>query len=487
MRASDVFRDMGINLPEGEFDIVGITHDSRQVQPGDLFVALEGEFFDGRKFAVDARARGAVGIVGRGERPDELDGPWISVDDPRQSFGLLASRIFEHPDRQLTMVGVTGTNGKTTIVNVLRSVLEAAGSPCASLGTLGYRFGDDHVPGARTTPEAGDLCSILRRSIGRGVEAMVMEVSSHALDLHRVNGLQFDVALFTNLTRDHLDFHGDLESYFAAKCKLFSQLKSGGTSVINVDDTYGRRLAEQLEESLTYGATGDVRASRAELTETGIVAEIETPRGALELRTSLLGRYNLENLLAVVAVAEALDLPQAAIASGIESSPPITGRMDLIDLGQPFPVYIDYAHTHEALAAALRSLAEFSGRKIALVFGCGGNRDRGKRQLMGRVAGEGADLAILTNDNPRREDPKAIIEEVISGLEESGSDRYIVVPDRREAIGRAIARADGEWAVLVAGKGHEEEQIIGKQIIPFSDREEIVRALEERFGRRNVG
>jgi UDP-N-acetylmuramoyl-L-alanyl-D-glutamate--2,6-diaminopimelate ligase len=384
------------------------------------------------------------------------------------------------------MIGVTGTNGKTTVVNVLRSVFEAAGRSCASLGTLGFRLGDEQVASTRTTPEATDVFSTLRRAADGGAEAMVMEVSSHALELHRVNGLQFDLALFTNLTRDHLDFHRDLEQYFGAKRKIFSQLKERGRSVVNVDDEFGRRLVGELDNPVTYGESGDVRVVRAELSELGIVAGIETPRGSLELKSSLLGRYNLENLLAVVAVAEALALPRAAVIEGIAGCSPITGRMELIDVGQPFPVYIDYAHTHRALAAALSSLAEFSGRKTALVFGCGGDRDPGKRKLMGQIAGSGSDLAILTSDNPRTEDPAAIIKQVEAGLQESGRGGYLVIPDRRQAIRRAIAHADREWAVLIAGKGHEEVQILGEQRVSFSDRREIVKALEERIGRRNA-
>lgn len=484
MRAVDVFVETPITPPVEDFEILGVTHDSRQVRPGDLFVALEGEFFDGRRFAAEASGRGAVGVVGRGEKPEGFDGRWLQIDDPRRWFGPLATAVYGHPDRQLTLVGVTGTNGKSTIVNVMRQVLEAAGRPCASLGTLGYTFRDVHRASARTTPEAGELCATLRQAVDGGAAAVVMEVSSHALVLGRVDGLEYDVALFTNLTRDHLDFHGDLENYFEAKSRLFSRLKKDGRSVVNVDDDYGVRLAGLLEEPLTYGAEGEVRILSADLGESGTIATIGTPRGTLEIRSSLLGRYNLENTLAVVATAEALGLSHRSIAAGIAACAPITGRMESIDCGQPFPVYIDYAHTHRALAAALDSLAEFSGRKIVLVFGCGGNRDQGKRRLMGRVAGERADLAILTNDNPRTEDPAAIIAEVRGGLEESGSSEFTIVENRAEAIRQAVAHADSGWAVLIAGKGHEEEQIIGRQTIPFSDRQEIVKALEERFGHR---
>ncbi|HXO20047.1 MAG TPA: UDP-N-acetylmuramoyl-L-alanyl-D-glutamate--2,6-diaminopimelate ligase, partial [Thermoanaerobaculia bacterium] len=297
----------------------------------------------------------------------------------------------------------------------------------------------------------------------------------------RVEGVAFDVAVFTNLTRDHLDHHRDMEGYFAAKRKLFDHLKPGARAVVNVEDPYGRRLANELPATLTYGGGGEVDAREAALSTDGIDATLTTPRGDLAFHSPLLGRYNLQNLLAAAAGAEALGLPHAAIVAAFAGQPPIAGRMEPVDRGQPFPVYVDYAHTEAALQAALAAAREVAGQ-VAVVFGCGGERDRGKRPRMGKVAGELADLPILTSDNPRGEDPLAILAAVEEGLRASGNTAYRVIPDRREAIRAAVAGAGPGWAVLVAGKGHEEVQVVGDRKIPFSDRDEVARALEDRFG-----
>jgi UDP-N-acetylmuramoyl-L-alanyl-D-glutamate--2,6-diaminopimelate ligase len=468
-------------------EVTGITHDSRQVSAGDLFVAMVGERFDGRVFARQAAERGAVAALGSGEAPAGLEIPWLRTESPRAILGPLASRLYGHPDRELLTVGITGTNGKSTTVALVAAILDAAGRPAGRIGTLGYRFRDLEIEGERTTPEASDLFRSLRRMRDAGAESLVMEVSSHALAMERVEGMGFDVAVFTNLTRDHFDFHHGFEDYYAAKRRLFDQLDEGGRAVVNVDDPYGRRLAHELPGVLTFGSGAAVEALASELDSGGIRARFCTPRGEFDARSPLLGRFNLENLTAAVAAAEALELPHEAIVEGLAGVAPLPGRMEPVEAGQDFPVLIDYAHTDAALAAAVRSLRSFAQGKVLLVFGCGGDRDAGKRVLMGRVAGELADLPIVTSDNPRGEDPLTIITAVEQGLKQSGNEAYRVVPDRREAIRRAVAHADAGWSVLVAGKGHEEVQLIGEEALPFSDRDELRRALEERIGARTRG
>jgi UDP-N-acetylmuramoyl-L-alanyl-D-glutamate--2,6-diaminopimelate ligase len=507
MRLAELIQGFPIALAAGRAgdlsrDASGVTHDSRSVAPGDLFVALVGERYDGRAFAADAVARGAVAILGAGGAGPAPAGvesvPWLTAADPRALLGPLAARAYGHPDRELLLAGVTGTNGKSTVATLLAAIVErATGRPAGFIGTLGYRLGGEPFPGERTTPEASDLFRTLRQMRERGAAGVAMEVSSHALMLHRVDGASFDVGVFTNLTRDHLEFHGDMEGYFAAKRRLFDHLKPGdpgGIAVVNLDDPYGRRLAAEIPGALTYGVGGDVAAESVDLGTAGIRATVKTPRGAYSFSSPLLGRFNLENLLAAAAGAEALKLPHAAVAAAFAAQRPIAGRMEPVDRGQPFPVYVDYAHTDAALAAALRSVRELARGKVAVVFGCGGERDPGKRPTMGRVAGELADLPIATSDNPRGEDPLAILRAVEEGLKASGNRDYRVVPDRREAIREAIlaisaisaasaaSSAAPGWAVLVAGKGHEEVQVIGGRKVPFSDKDEIAHALEERFG-----
>jgi UDP-N-acetylmuramoyl-L-alanyl-D-glutamate--2,6-diaminopimelate ligase len=499
MRLSELLHAAGLALPAGAADpadpadpnVTGVAHDSRAVEPGDLFVALVGQKFDGRAFAAQAAARGAVAVLGpapeAGTTAPAL--PWIAADAPRELLGPLAAAVYGHPDRELVLAGVTGTNGKSTVATLIAAVLDAAGVPAGFVGTLGYRFGARSFPGVHTTPEASDLFRTLRRMREAGARAVAMEVSSHALDMGRVAGARFDVGVFTNLTRDHLDYHPDMESYFAAKRRLFDQLKDGARAVVNLDDPYGRRLAAELPGALTFGGRGtgadapDIEVIESSLDHAGTHAVLRTPRGELRFSSPLLGTYNLANLVAAAAAAEALALPHAAVVQAFAAQRPIPGRMEPVDRGQPFPVFVDYAHTDAALDAAVRSARAVAAEgKVAVVFGCGGDRDPGKRPLMGRVAGALAALPIATSDNPRSEDPLAILAAVEKGLRESGNTAYRLVPDRREAIRQAIAAAGPGWTVLVAGKGHEREQTIGDRKIPFSDFEEIDKALEERFG-----
>ncbi len=463
-------------------EVTGVRIDSRRVEPGDLFVAIAGGHADGRDFAVDAVERGAVAALGSGPAPDGLTVPWVRVDEPRRALGPLAARVYGDPHERLTLVGVTGTNGKSTVTALLTRMLEAAGRPCGLLGTLGYHFGNVAYPPTHTTPEACDVFRILAEMRAKGAEAAVMEVSSHALELGRVAGARYDLSAFLNLTRDHLDFHGDLESYYAAKRRLFDMLKPGGRAVVGIGDDYGRRLASELGgDVVTFGPGGDVEATGATLTLDGIRGTIATPRGALRFSSRLIGRYNLDNLVAAVAAAEALALDHEAVAEGISRQPTLPGRLETVACGQPYPVLIDYAHTPGALEAALSSVAELSGRRVALVFGCGGDRDRGKRPMMGRIAGELAALPIVTSDNPRDEDPQAIMSAVEEGLRQSGNPDYRMLPDRREAIRRAVAvaAAGDDWLVMVAGKGHERFQLVAGRRTAFSDREELERAIRD--------
>jgi len=480
-------------------DITGVQIDSRRVEPGDLFVAAPGAHLDGAAFAAEAVDRGARAVLAApGRRPAGWDPsvPWLEAGTesggPRALAGPLAVRVHGHPERELLLAAVTGTNGKSTVVALLASILEAAGRPTGLIGTLGYRFGDDVTTGERTTPEAPELVQLLRRWRDRGAEAVAMEASSHALDLDRLAGLSFDVAVFTNLTQDHLDWHGDFESYFASKRRLFDLLEPDAGAAVNLDDVYGRRLAGELADSTrveTFGTAEEaaVRARDVRLHERGIEALVETPRGSFPMSSPLLGRYNLENLLAAIAACEVLGIDHQAVAAGIAARRPLPGRLEVVEGppaagGEPpFPVYVDYAHTPGALEALLRAVTELSGRRIILVFGAGGDRDREKRRPMGRIAGALAELPILTSDNPRTEDPLQIIHMVEQGLEASGSTTYRIVPDRREAIHRAIAVAGPGDAVVIAGKGHEEIQQIGQRKLPFSDRVEAGKALDERF------
>lgn len=506
---SELIRDLPLAAPKDAIEVHGVCHDSRQVEPGDLFVALAGESHDGRLYAQQAVERGAVAVLAQGGPPANIPVPWLSSkEDPRPLLGPVSARVYGHPERELTLVGVTGTNGKSTVATLIGAVLNATNRPAGTIGTLGYRFGRRKYAGSRTTPEASDLFRTLRQMRDEGAEAVAMEVSSHALSLGRVTGASYDLAVFTNLSRDHFDFHGDFESYMAAKRRLFDQLKEGGAAVIHLGDSHALALAEdllqrgcsvvtcQVEGSsgispLTWEGPGPVRVvvKEAELQATGTRARVVTPDGSYEIQSPLVGRFNLENLATAAAAAHALGLPPEAVQRAFAEQLPLPGRLEAVKLqGKEGSVdvsvkaFVDFAHTDAALAAALRSVKELSQGQVIVVFGCGGDRDVGKRFLMGKIAGELSDLPIVTSDNPRTEDPHSIIAAVEEGLKASGNPQYRVVPDRREAIHRAIAVAAPGSVVLVAGKGDEDVQLIGSQVLPFSDRKEIEQALEDRFG-----
>jgi UDP-N-acetylmuramoyl-L-alanyl-D-glutamate--2,6-diaminopimelate ligase len=454
---------------------------------------------DGRRFAADAIERGAVAVLAADgpladAEPPPRRVPWLVGDEPRALAGAIAGRVHGHPDREMAMVAVTGTNGKSTVATVMGAVTEAAGLPTAIFGTLGYKFHDEKIKADHTTPEAAEILRMLERWHDQGARAATLEASSHALALDRLAGLSLDVAIWTNLTREHLDYHRTMEGYFQAKRRIFELLKDDGTAVVNLDDESGRRLAEELpaeyqgtaRQVITYGSAGTLAdvspAEGFELREMGMEGEIDTPRGRIHVTSGLVGRFNLENVLATIAAAEALELPQDDVVRALADRRPIPGRLDPVDAGQPFPVLVDYAHSPGALQSVLESVREISDRKIVLIFGAGGDRDQGKREPMGEIGGRLSDLPIITSDNPRGEDPLEIISMVEKGMKTTGNTAYRIVPDRREAIRRAIAVATPEHLVLITGKGHEEIQHIGGDKLPFSDHEEVRKAVEDRFG-----
>jgi UDP-N-acetylmuramoyl-L-alanyl-D-glutamate--2,6-diaminopimelate ligase len=456
-------------------DVLRVESDSRRVRAGDLFVAIRGEKSDGFAHAADAVARGAVGVVSDRPAPDGIGAPWIRLPDPRRAMGLAAARLAGDPAERLVLAGVTGTNGKTTTTTLLEAILARRYGAAGFLGTVGYRTPGRELAADRTTPESPVIQSLLGEMLRDGARAAAMEVSSHALVLERVAGCRFDAAVFTNLTRDHLDFHADMDDYYAAKRRLFALRKPGAAGVVNADDPWGRRLlAEESAPMIGFSPSGarnaDVFADAAACDLSGTRLDVVHAGGRFALRSPLAGRFNVANLLAAAAAALALRIDPADIAAAVASVANVPGRFERVEAGQPYPIVVDYAHTPDALERLLAAVRELSDRRIVLVFGCGGDRDRGKRGPMGEIAGRMADVAIATSDNPRSERPEAILEEVAVGLRAAGAAQSLLVPDRREAIRKAIALADSRTVVVIAGKGHETVQVIGGEEIPFDDR-----------------
>jgi UDP-N-acetylmuramoyl-L-alanyl-D-glutamate--2,6-diaminopimelate ligase len=446
----------------GEADITAVTYRAEAARPGALHVCVPGFVADGHDFAGVAINNGAVALIV--ERVLEVDVPQLVVESSRRAMAAAAAAFFGNPSAELRVVGVTGTNGKTTTVYLVQAILEAAEGSAGMLGTVESRVGGavEHV--SRTTPESADLQATLRRMVDAGDRACAMEVSSHALELERVAGVCFAAAGFTNLTQDHLDFHPDMEHYFAAKARLFRD----APGAINIDDPYGRRLAGIAGGPvLTYGrsAEADVRPFALEIGPGGTIGLIvSTRRGPVPLDVRLRGGFNVSNVLCAVSLAELMELPHAAVRAGIATVHGVPGRFEPVDAGQPFTVLVDYAHTPDGLENVLHSAREITAGRLICVFGCGGDRDRGKRPQMGRVARRLADVVIVTSDNPRSEDPEAIIAEIMDGVPMDAE------PDRRAAIERAVALAHAGDVVVIAGKGHEQGQQFADRTLPFDDR-----------------
>jgi UDP-N-acetylmuramoyl-L-alanyl-D-glutamate--2,6-diaminopimelate ligase len=462
-----------------QVEVTNLAYDSAEARAGSLFFCVPGQRADGHDFAARARERGAIALVV--ERPLELDLPQLVVADARAAMARAAVVFFGDPTRELSVAGVTGTNGKTTTSFLLYEMLAAAGRAPALLGTIECRIGGETRKLARTTPEAIDLQRLLREMVDRGHRSCVMEASSHAVEMRRLDGIRFSALAFTNLSQDHLDFHGTMERYFEAKRRLFLTGEETPAAV-NVDNAYGCRLAADLhaigqERVLTFGLSADaeLRPELVELSSGGTHLRL----GGLDLRSPLRGAFNVENLLAATATARLLGLDDEAIAAGAGALVEVPGRFETIDEGQPFAVVVDYAHTPDALERVLAAARELTSGRLICVFGCGGDRDREKRPLMGEIAARLSDLAIVTSDNPRSEDPEAIVTEILAGIDSQA--QVEVELDRRAAIGRALELAGpGDFAV-VAGKGHERGQEIAGEILPFDDREvarELLRGSE---------
>ena len=461
-----------VGSPERE--ITNIAYDSRRVTAGSLFIALKGQKLDGTQFIHQAIENGAEAIVtDTAENNHRVT--TIRVPNARKALADLSCAFYRHPASKLKLVGVTGTNGKTTTAYLIKHLLEASGLRSSLLGTVRYEIGTRILPASRTTPEALEINDLLYQSVNAGDRAAVMEVSSHALSQDRVRGLEFDAAIFTNLTQDHLDYHKTIQSYFEAKALLFLQLaeqkRKKGTGIVNIDSTYGEQLVTRFEKELRmvtfgFGVAAHFRATSVNTDANGTSYQLDAEGKSYLVRLPLIGRFNVYNSLAALAATRALGLPLRDCVKALSTAPQVPGRLEAVPIKRQFQVYVDYAHTDDALLNVLRTLRELSPTRLIIVFGCGGDRDRAKRPKMGAVASEYADYSIVTSDNPRKEDPETIVGD-ITGIMRPG--KFEIVLDRAEAIFRAIALAKPRDIVLIAGKGHETNQEFADYIVPFSD------------------
>jgi UDP-N-acetylmuramyl-tripeptide synthetase len=507
LKLADLATEINAIAATGRLDLEprDVTHDSRACAPGAVFVAIRGQKADAHKFIPQAVERGAIAVISEqsfkdhsattnsqdaGAAAETASLAWIQVRDARAALAQAAAAVHGHPSRRLRLVGVTGTNGKTTTAHLIDAIIRASEGTSAMFGTISHRIGTEATTAQHTTPEAADIQRMLAQAVAADCRSAVMEVSSHAIELRRADALRFAVAVFTNLTRDHLDYHKTMESYFEAKEKLFNGriIEEPGSSVINIDDRYGRKLLETAKgRIITYGFGdgADVKTNDFSLTARGLAFTASTPVGDVEIRSSLVGRFHVYNTLAAIAAGLALGASLKDIARGIHECRTVAGRFEQVALDNShepsFTVIVDYAHTDDALKNVLQTAREVAGERgrVITVFGCGGDRDKTKRSPMGEIAAVLSDIAIVTSDNPRGEDPMAIIEDIEVGLKRAGR-QYVKLPDRREAIFRAIGEARAGDVVLIAGKGHETYQIIGGRTIHFDDHEVAREAMMAR-------
>lgn len=484
-RLPELLQAGGIRLagPIPPVAIHQVTDDSRRVRPGALFVAVRGTRADGHRFVEEAVRRGARVVFVEspfGSARDFSGGEvfFFSVDNTRALLGPLVHAFTGAPSRKLKVVGITGTNGKTTVSWLTQHLLNTAGIPCGLMGTVVTRIGEAEYPSENTTPGVTVLQAALAKMLARGLKACSMEVSSHALDQHRVDGIRWACGVFTNLTPEHLDYHETMERYLEAKLRLFEQLEPDAVAVVNQDDPVSetvkkaarsRLLTYRLVDGSASSAQADLVASKIFCTLEGTTCEVKSPEGTFSIRWGLIGRHNVQNLLASLGAVMGCGVPLRSVLPGIENFPGVPGRLERIEAGQPFPILVDYAHTEEALRSVLTQLRAATRRRILLVFGCGGDRDRTKRPRMGQVAEELADRVIVTSDNPRSEDPRQIAGEISAGMKGQATPWEMVL-DRRQAIRTALKSMEADGLLLIAGKGHETGQIVKDRVIPFDDR-----------------
>jgi len=486
MQLPELIRPLSVKSIQGSVDreITGVRYDSRRVNPGNLFVAVRGGAFDGHSFIEQAVDKGAVAVVGE-QAALSKRATAIVVEDSRAALAQLGATFFGYPSRKLKMIGVTGTNGKSTTTFLIKHLLERANQPTGLVGTVQYEIGERLLPAPRTTPESLDLQELLSQCVEAGCRNVVIEVSSHALSQGRANEIEFAIGVFTNLTRDHLDFHRGMKDYFEAKARLFESLRQTGTkdrkAVINIDDPYGQQLVGRFGRDLsiiTYGmgARADFRASDFKVEMNGTSYRLDANDKSYLVRLPLIGRFNIYNSLAALATARAvgLDIRNAVLA--LAKAPQIPGRLEAVPAKRKFQVFVDYAHTDDALLNVVKTCRDLNPSRLILVFGCGGDRDRTKRPLMGAIADQYANYAFITSDNPRKEDPEEILRDVEAGFQHKNYEKVV---DRKAAIARAIAMAQPRDIVLIAGKGHEKYQEFSDRTVPFDDVEVAGRALEE--------
>lgn len=476
MKLADLLSEGMELLGDGQTEIESVAYDSRKVKPGALFFCISGFKADGHNYARAAVDAGAVALVVT--RRLDIPVPQVLVDDDRRAMALISREFYGRPDEKLRMVGITGTNGKTTTTYMIKSVLESAGKKTGLIGTIVNMIGHQTLPTDRTTPESPDLFALLRRMADEGCEAVVMEVSSHSLELRRVEGITFDVAVFTNLTQDHIDFHVTFENYLRAKKKLFCHAKS---AAVNVDDASAGRIMEGIEgiEWLTYGIKeeADVYARNIEITPRGVTYDLCTRQGMLPLSLKIPGIFSVYNSLSAASACILLGVGPEVIKTGLEAMPSVAGRFEVLDTSnRPFTIILDYAHTPDSLENTLLTVREFARARVITVFGCGGDRDKGKRPIMGEIAGKLSSYVVITSDNPRTEDPMKIIGEIEAGIKKTDCE-YVCIENRREAIRYAIHNAQSDDIIVLAGKGHETYQEINGVKYPFDEKVVVAELL----------